>query len=59
MNSLERFSILILRHQRLRQPVLMAGIVRISFDGFAVGIFRFGEIFILRIRVAEKIVDIG
>ena len=53
---LERFRVFIFRHQRLRQSVAMAWILRIRGNGLAVGLFRLGVILRLRIRVAQQVV---
>ncbi len=55
----QRFGVLILGEQRLRETVAMAGIVRIELDGLAVGIFGLGIVFRLRVGIAQQIVDIG
>jgi len=55
----ERFGVLILFHQRLREPVQMSWIVGIFISRFAVGLFRPGIILGLGVGVAEEVVHFG
>ena len=50
---------LVLRQQRLRQAVAMAGIVGIPVHRLLVGLLRFRVILLLRIGVAQQIIDVG
>ena len=57
LELLERFRVLVLRHQRLRQAVPMARIVRIFLDGFAICVLGLGVFLRLRIRIAEQVIN--
>ncbi len=51
----QRLGELLFRHQRLTETALVAELGGIQLRGFAIGSFGLGQIFRLRIGVAEKI----